>query len=82
MIVDVRIAVGPSGPVPRRMTQAEDLLRKNTPTEENMALAFEAILDQASFRTSRHRSTSAYRQHMVGVLLEETLLLAFERGLD
>lgn len=79
-IADVRIAVGPSGPIPRRMTQAENVLRNNIPTENNIALAFEAILDQANFRTSRHRSTSEYRQHVVGVLLEETLTTAFERA--
>ena len=79
-IADLRIAVGPSGPVPRRMTQAEDDLRGNPPTAEFIAKAFESILDQASFRTSRHRATSAYRQHVVGVLLEETLLAAFGRA--
>ena len=79
-IADVRIAVGPSGPVPRRMTRAEEILRNNPLTEEYIALAFEAILDQANFRTSRHRSTSEYRQHVVGVLLEETLTTAFERA--
>ncbi len=79
-IADVRIAVGPSGPVPRRMTQAEDVLRGNPPTEEFLARAFEAVLDQARFRTSRHRATSEYRQHVAGVLLEETLSTAFERA--
>jgi len=79
-IADVRIAVGPSGPVPRRMNLAEDYLRGKTPISENISQAFRAILDQASFRTSRHRSTSDYRQHVVGVLLEETLFKAFERS--
>ena len=79
-ITDVRISVGPSGPVPRRMTQAEDVLRGNPPTEDKLASAFAAILDQASFRTSRHRATSEYRQHVVGVLLAETLHTAFERA--
>jgi carbon-monoxide dehydrogenase medium subunit len=80
LIADIRIAVGPSGPVPRRMTHAESALRGASPTPENIARAFEAILSQASFRTSRHRATSEYRQHVVGVLLEETLLAAFERA--
>ncbi len=81
-ISDVRIAVGPSGPVPGRMTQAEHVLRGNPPTGEIMTQAFESILDQASFRTSRHRATSEYRQHVVGVLLEETLFEAYERAGD
>jgi carbon-monoxide dehydrogenase medium subunit len=77
---DIRISVGPSGPVPRRMTRAEDVLRAKVLTDEALDQAFEAILAQASFRTSRHRATSEYRQHIVGVLLEETLRTAFERA--
>ena len=76
---DVRIAVGPSGPTPRRMTQAEQVLRGNPMNQESISQAFESILEQASFRTSRHRSTASYRQHVVGVLLEDTLKEAFER---
>jgi hypothetical protein len=55
-------------------------LRGNIPSTDLISQAFEAILDQASFRTSRHRSTSEYRQHVVGVLLEDTLALAFDRA--
>lgn len=79
-IADVRIAVGPSGPVPIRMTQAEEALRGNPLADEFILRATECILDQASFRTSRHRATSTYRQHVVGVLLEETLSAAFKRA--
>jgi carbon-monoxide dehydrogenase medium subunit len=80
LIADVRIAVGPSGPVPIRMTQAEESLRGNPLTDEFFSKATECILDQASFRTSRHRATSSYRQHVVGVLLEDTLSDAFMRA--
>jgi carbon-monoxide dehydrogenase medium subunit len=80
VISDIRLSVGPSGPIPRRMTQAEEALQGNPPTDEFINLAFESILNQASFRTSRHRATSEYRQHVVGVLLEETLTIAFERA--
>ena len=80
LIADVRIAVGPSGPVPIRMTQAEESLRGNPLTDEFISKATECILDQASFRTSRHRATSSYRQHVVGVLLEDTLSDAFMRA--
>ena len=80
LISDVRIAVGPSGPIPIRMTQAEEALRGNPLTDEYISKATECILDQASFRTSRHRATSTYRQHVVGVLLEDTLRAAFKRA--
>jgi carbon-monoxide dehydrogenase medium subunit len=81
-LADVRIAVGPSGPVPRRMVNAESILRGQPPTTENIQRAYAAILDEASFRTSRHRATSNYRQYVVGVLLEETLAVAFERAAE
>ena len=79
-ILDVRIAVGPSGPTPQRMTAAEDALRGQPFSDDAVQQAYEAILRQASFRTSRHRATKAYRQHIVGVLLAETLQAAFERA--
>jgi len=79
-LAEVRIAVGPSGPVPRCMTAAENLLRGQTLTPGVLQKAYESILNEASFRTSRHRATSEYRQHVVGILLEETLMLAFERA--
>lgn len=79
-IADIRISVGPSGPVPRRMNQAEDVLRGHPLKDSTIGLALDAILEQANFRTSRHRSTSEYRQHVVGILLEETLITAFERA--
>ena len=79
-LAEVRIAVGPSGPVPRRMAAAENLLCGQTLTPAVLQKAYESILNEASFRTSRYRATSEYRQHVVGILLEETLRVAFERA--
>jgi carbon-monoxide dehydrogenase medium subunit len=79
-ISDVRISVGPSGPVPRRMETAEAVLRGQSPVSKTIQEAYRALLAEASFRTSRHRATSEYRQYVVGVLLEETLKTAFERA--
>ncbi len=79
-VLDARIAVGPSGPTPRRMTAAEDVLRDQPLADEVVQRAYEAILTQANFRTSRHRATREYRQHVVGVLLAETLQAAFRRA--
>ncbi len=79
-IADVRLAVGPSGPVVRRMTQTEDALRGQTLAEESLRRAHEALLREAHFRTSRHRATKAYRQRVAGTLLRETLTAAFRRA--
>jgi carbon-monoxide dehydrogenase medium subunit len=79
-VQDVRIAVGPSGPVPRRLAKAEDALRGKAPDDEAVAAAYAAALEDASLRTSRHRATKEYRRDMVGVLLEKTLREAVERA--
>jgi carbon-monoxide dehydrogenase medium subunit len=77
-IEDVRIAVGPSGPIPRRMIEAENVLRGKIFSPELINQAYVALLGEANFRTSRYRATKDYRQKMVGVLLEDTLIDAFQ----
>jgi len=79
-IRDVRISVGPSGPVPRRMIKAEDVLRGQVYGDEIVGLAYKALLDEANFRTSRHRATKKYRQQMVGVLLKDVLENAWQKA--
>ena len=80
IIDDIRIAVGPSGPVPRRMMNTEAMLRKRPLTNENIHQAYQALLKEVTFRTSRHRATKKYREKIAGVLLKETLFEAFERS--
>ncbi len=77
IIADVRIAMGPSGPVPRRLRDTEGVLRGKPFTEETIASGVQKVVEDASFRTSRHRSTQEYRHHMAGILLEETLKMAW-----
>ncbi len=81
LIVNVRISLGPAGPVPQRARQTEAFLRGQTPTNENLELATQILLSEASFRTSAHRATAEYRRHLAGVLLKETLLTAWQRTL-
>lgn len=79
-IVTLRIATGPAGATPRRITSVEDLLRGR---KINDGLIFEAasgLLDQVLFRTSPQRATSEYRHHLVKVLLVDTLLEAWKRA--
>jgi len=78
VIRNVRIAVGPSGPVPRRMKLAEDVLRGQVYNKMIIAQAYETLLGEANFRTSRHRTTKEYRQQMVGVLLEDVIQDAWQ----
>jgi CO/xanthine dehydrogenase FAD-binding subunit len=80
-IVDLRLSIGPGGPTPFRACAAEDVLRGRPLDPDSLALACEAILSEARFRTSPHRSTSEYRQHLAGVLLDEVLKAAWERAI-
>ncbi len=77
---DIRIAVGPSGPVPSRTKGAEQVLRGSIPSIEIRAQALQALLEEAHFRTSPHRATAGYRHHLAGVLLEEALTTAWQRA--
>jgi carbon-monoxide dehydrogenase medium subunit len=79
LIADLRIAAGPGGPVPLRARRAEAALRGLPLTEENLACAEAALLDEARFRTSPHRATTEYRRQMAGVLLREVILAAWDR---
>jgi carbon-monoxide dehydrogenase medium subunit len=77
---DIRIALGPGGPTPFRARGAEDVLRGSFPSSERIESALEVLLEEVVFRTSPHRATQKYRRRLAGVLLEETLGLAWERA--
>jgi CO/xanthine dehydrogenase FAD-binding subunit len=77
---DIRIAVGPSGPVPARMKAAEAVMRGQVPSACIQEQALQALLAEAHFRTSPHRTTVEYRQHLVRVLWAEAFNAAWERA--
>ncbi|MDD5469061.1 MAG: FAD binding domain-containing protein [Anaerolineales bacterium] len=80
VIQDVRIAAGPAGKVPFRATAAEAVLRGQAWSLAVLDEAIAAFLSEARFRTSPHRATFAYRQHLAGVLLRETLSHAWQQA--
>jgi carbon-monoxide dehydrogenase medium subunit len=79
-IEDLRLAVGPAGPVPLRAFGAEDSLRGRPFHTSSLPPAVEALLAEAHFRTSPHRSSASYRHRLAGTLLMETLSVAWERA--
>jgi CO/xanthine dehydrogenase FAD-binding subunit len=81
-IVDVHIAVGPSGPTPFRALAAEGSLRSQPFSQAGIERALEALLDEARFRTSPHRATIVYRREMAWVLLEDSLQQAWQRAVE
>jgi len=79
-LVDVHIAVGPGGPVPLRARATEKELRGKQLTPESLEAAVAVLQSEAHFRTSRHRATAEYRFHLSAVLLEDTLMTAWQRA--
>ncbi len=79
LIADVRIAIGPAGPIPYRARHAEQVLRDCPFGPEIFPPAHQAILEDARFRSSPHRATFEYRQQMTRHLLNETLNAAWKR---
>jgi carbon-monoxide dehydrogenase medium subunit len=80
-IGDIRISIGPGGPVPTRAKAAEVFLRNQTVSENVLVDAMEIILEEVNFRTSPYRATSGYRQNLAKVLLREVLITAWMRAL-
>lgn len=80
MIEDVRLAAGPAGPVPFRGRKIEPILQGRELNEETLMLAEQGMLKEVRLRTSKHRATKSYRQHLLGVLLRRTLLQAASRA--
>ena len=81
-ISDVRISVGPAGPIPQRGVMAENALKGLHFEPEVLDLARDVLLQSVHFRTSPQRGTAKYRRHLCGVLLRDTLQTAWERTFD
>lgn len=80
LVEDLRLAVGPSGPVPRRALATEGALRGKRLTMRRLASAREALLAESTFRTSPYRAGSVYRQELSGTLLDDGMWVAWRRS--
>jgi xanthine dehydrogenase FAD-binding subunit len=79
-IAAARVAVGPSGPTPRRIIPVEDSLRGQTLDPATCFNALEVLLNNVHFRTSPYRASAGYRQQLVEVLLNDTMNNAWQRA--
>jgi len=79
-VANIRIAVGPSGPVPRRMMAAEKVLIGQTPSAQVETHALDELIKEAHFRTSIHRASTEYRRHLAEILLHEAFTKAWQRA--
>lgn len=73
IVLKVRLAVGPAGPRPLRARAAEAALQGSSLDEAALERALLALRSEVQLRTSRHRATTAYRQHLLRTLLWRTL---------
>lgn len=79
---DVRVALGPAGPVPTRARKTECFLRGQCFDSSLAENAREILLAEATFRTSPHRAGMRYRRELAGVMLANTLQAAWERTFE
>jgi len=76
------VAIGPAGPIPFRAASAETVLT-GAPVFDDavIAAAIAAAHEEVRFRSSKHRSSKAYRHEMLTVLLDRVLRTAFARAI-
>jgi len=79
-IVDARLAVGPSGRVPRRIFAAEEALYGKHFFPKLYEHALAGLMGEVHFRNSPHRASAEYRDHLAGVLLRDSLQAAWQRA--
>jgi carbon-monoxide dehydrogenase medium subunit len=80
VIADLSLAIGPAGAVPCRAREVEKVLVGKPLDEKALFVANQALLGSVQFRTSPHRASSVYRQHLATWLLRETLEAAWARA--
>jgi carbon-monoxide dehydrogenase medium subunit len=79
-LADLALAIGPAGRIPCRGREVESVLIGKTLNEAALQEASLALLASVHFRTSPHRASSGYRQHISTWLLRQTLEAAWAGG--
>jgi carbon-monoxide dehydrogenase medium subunit len=79
IVQDLGLAIGPAGPRPLRARAAERAIVGNALDEVTFSKALDALRGEVSLRTSPHRATKEYRNHLLESLLRQTLEAAMPR---
>lgn len=80
-VTSATIAIGPAGPIPFRAARAETVLTSADAFDDAViAATIAAAQEEVRFRSSKHRSSKAYRHEMLTVLLDRVLRRAFARA--
>jgi carbon-monoxide dehydrogenase medium subunit len=80
LITKARIAIGPSGPTPKRALELEDAICGMDIDELKFSKLFTVLHDSVKFRSSPLRASSAYRDQLAEVLLQRVLNTAIQRA--
>jgi carbon-monoxide dehydrogenase medium subunit len=79
-VADARVAVGCVGPVPKRIQEAESLLKGKSLDEASRNIVEAgAAAGRASQAISDLHGSQEYKEHIVGVLLKRALEKAVEQ---
>ena len=81
-IADVRITVGPAGPVPYLAESAMEVLAGGPATDVQFRQAAKAVLSDVTFRSSKYRASREYREEMIRTHLPRVLTRATERAIS
>jgi CO/xanthine dehydrogenase FAD-binding subunit len=79
-VEDVRVCIGPVGPVPMRAESVEAVLRGGRYSDDILDRAVSTARRDLHPRTSKFRATADYRVEMIEVVLRRALPLAVERA--
>ncbi len=80
VVREVRIAVGPAGPVPQRAAELEQCLAGSPFDQDALARLRELIPHSLRFRSSAQRASADYRYQLCEVLMEEVIGKAWKRA--
>ena len=76
IIKEARLAIGPAGPKPLRARATEQAIIGSALDEATFSRALDALSGEVSLRTSPHRATKEYRNHLLSSLMRQTLSAA------
>lgn len=79
-ITNLRLALGPAGPTPLRALKTEAVFKGKKLDTKSFKAAIKILSEEVRLRTSPHRATKKYREHLLGILFQRTLETALHRA--
>lgn len=80
LIREIRLAVGPGGPIPFRAKSTEEFLSGKEFSKSNIDEAYEIMMQEVNLRTSPFRASAKYRRHLAKFLLTDVIDIAWDRA--